>query len=84
MNYTNDILKILNEELAPYMVGENQVCIDGVLTSAERINEFIKSNNRFDLYNAKRLRNYFGEKDASTFEHWAYSYIDSIVKCLEK
>lgn len=44
MEHTNNILKILSEELEPYMVGKNQVCIDGVLTAAQRIDEYIKDN----------------------------------------
>ncbi len=28
----------------------------------------------------KRVRNYFGEHDKTLFEHWAYSYLDNILK----
>lgn len=44
MKHTNNILKILSEELEPYMVGKNQICIDGVWTAAQRIDEYIKDN----------------------------------------
>lgn len=44
MEHTNNILKILNRELEPYMAAKNQVCIDGVLTAAQRIDEYIKDN----------------------------------------
>jgi hypothetical protein len=42
MDYTNDILKILSTELVPYSTGDGQVCIDGVLISAQKLNEFIQ------------------------------------------
>lgn len=41
MNYTEKILQILSEELDPYIAADGKVCIDGVLTSAQRINELI-------------------------------------------
>lgn len=41
MNYTDDILKILSTELVPYSTVDGQACVDGVLTSAQKLNEFI-------------------------------------------
>lgn len=41
MNYTEDILKILSTELVPYSTVDGQACVDGVLTSAQKLNEFI-------------------------------------------
>jgi hypothetical protein len=40
---TKNILKILSEELEPYKTVADELCIDGVLTSEEKINEFIKN-----------------------------------------
>jgi hypothetical protein len=33
-----------------------------------------------EVKDLKRLRNYFGENDSTLFEHWAYAFLDSIVK----
>lgn len=42
MNYTNDILEILSSELEPYVSHGGEACIDGVLTSAQKLNEFLQ------------------------------------------
>ena len=42
MDYTNDILGILSSELEPYVSHGGETCIDGVLTSAQKLNEFIQ------------------------------------------
>jgi hypothetical protein len=28
----------------------------------------------------KRIRDYFGENDRTPFEHWAYSFLDKLIK----
>ena len=33
-----------------------------------------------EVKDLKRVRNYFGEHDKTLFEHWAYSYLDNILK----
>jgi hypothetical protein len=33
-----------------------------------------------EVKDLKRIRNYFGEHDKTLFEHWAYSYLDNILK----
>ena len=33
-----------------------------------------------EVKDLKRIRNYFGEHDKTIFEHWAYSYLDNILK----
>lgn len=42
MDYTNDILEILSSELEPYVSPVGEACIDGVLTSAQKLNEFLQ------------------------------------------
>lgn len=42
MDYTNDILGILSSELEPYVSHGGEACIDGVLTSAQKLNEFLR------------------------------------------
>lgn len=34
------------------------------------------------LSELKRIRNHFGENDASTFNHWAYAYLDELMKTI--
>lgn len=33
-----------------------------------------------EVKDLKRIRNYFGEHDKTLFEHWAYSYLDNVLK----
>ena len=33
-----------------------------------------------EVKDLKRVRNYFGDHDKTLFEHWAYSYLDNILK----
>ncbi len=33
-----------------------------------------------EVKDLKRVRNYFGEHDKTLFEHWAYLYLDNILK----
>ena len=42
MDYTNKVLEIISSELEPYVSQGGEPCIDGVLSSAIKINEFIQ------------------------------------------
>ena len=42
MDYTEEILKVLSTELEPYSTIDGQACIDGVLTSAHKLNELFQ------------------------------------------
>lgn len=41
MDYSIEILKILRAELEPYLAPDGKICIDGVLTSAKKINDLL-------------------------------------------
>jgi hypothetical protein len=40
--------------------------------------------NKETIDNIRRIRNYFGENDKTLFEHWAYSFLDSILNLKEE
>ena len=86
--YTIDeVIKTLgsNELLANYKMSKNNKQAETKPCTTDMVADlYRKSNSVFftteEVKDIKRIRNYFGEHDRTLFEHWAYSYLDNILK----
>lgn len=69
--------KKLYNEVIEWMEGYAQEVVKNCSIPAVSGSVFFTTEEVKDL---KRVRNYFGEHDKTLFEHWAYSYLDNILK----
>lgn len=75
----NEIMVLEENTYSKYVLLEDAIAI------ANRFNALVRQGKYYEsrIKDLKLVRNYFGEHDRTTFEHFAYAVVDKLIKEIE-